>query len=74
MYVAGDGCFTRAHWDGFGTADSGHTCLWGRNEVFMLPPLPPEHALRALEILLGSEKKARDTLFGLPHHDQVNFL
>ena len=54
-----------------GTVDSGHLCLSGYNEVVMLRRLPERHKCNALNLLTGSSQSSHDTLYGLPHRDNL---
>lgn len=72
-YLTPGGGFTQLHQDGFGTVDSGHTCLCGYNEVIMLQRLDDNHKRHASHFLLPNIEKGKapaedfDPLYELPH-------
>jgi len=51
MYIVPPGGMTSIHKDGMGSADSGHICARGINEVVMFPSLTPAQEQIVLERL-----------------------
>jgi hypothetical protein len=79
IYLTPPGSFTQFHQDGHGSADSGHLCLEGFNEVVMLRRLDDVHKEHALHFLKCNERRQGseikyDALYGKPHHDVSNHL
>jgi hypothetical protein len=68
-YLTPPGGFTSFHQDGYGTVDSGHTCLTGYNEVVMLRRLPEDFKREAMG-KMATGGNGGDALYN-PPHDRV---
>ena len=76
LYVSPGSTFTTLHQDGLGTVDSGHSNLYGNNEVVMLRRLPETHKRAACalmptksQIMLSTGELSENTMYRLPHDD-----
>lgn len=76
LYVTPGSTYTSLHQDGLGTVDSGHSCLYGNNEVFMLRRLPEIHKQKACSMVPTKETDSLtalvvsdNTMYRLPHDD-----
>lgn len=65
LYITPGATYTNLHQDGFGSVDSGHSNLYGTNEVIMLRRLPELHKQRASQMLNV------DVLYRMPHDDDT---
>jgi hypothetical protein len=75
LYVTPGNTYTSLHQDGLGTVDSGHSCLFGTNEVLMLRRMPEIHKRKLCAMVPSITKGvsaidlSENTMYGLPHED-----
>ncbi|GKY91915.1 hypothetical protein MPSEU_000163100 [Mayamaea pseudoterrestris] len=70
LYISPPGGFTHIHQDGHGSVDSGHLCIDGYNEVFIMRRLPEQYKANAVDILNKTLGSNYSPLYSLPHNDK----